>query len=199
MSLYQKGQKSAINQFKLIKIFDAHQNIYMHLQYLILYDYSLHKTCYYQITLSQEVMVKEEEIDIYVGDEAQMKRGILSLEYPIKHGIIDNWDDMEKIWHHTFHNELRVAPEKHPVLMIDAPFNPKANREKMTQIMFEKFNSPAFYVDIQSKLSLFASGRTSGIVLESGDGLSIIVPISEGYSVSKAIKMSRAVILPITL
>ena len=133
-------------------------------------------------------MVKEEKIDIYVGDEAQMKRGILSLEYPIKHGIIDNWDDMEKIWHHIFHNELLVAPEEHPVLMTDAPFNPKANREKMTQIMFEKFNSPAFYLEIQSKLSLFAAGRTCGIVLESGDGLSIIVPIYEGYSVSKAIK-----------
>eukprot|EP01083_Nonionella_stella_P312250 1116196_1 len=125
--------------------------------------------------------------DLFVGDEAQSKRGVLALTYPIEHGIVTNWDDLERIWHHSFYNELRVAPEEHSLLTTESPLNPKSNREKMTQIFFETFNVPSFYVAIQAVLSLYASGRTTGVVFDTGDGVSHTVPIYEGYCLPHAV------------
>jgi actin beta/gamma 1 len=87
-------------------------------------------------------VIETSQKDQYIGNGAIANKEILSIRYPIEHGIVTNWDDMEKIWHHTFYNELHVAPEEHPILLTEAPLNPKANREKMAQILFEQFNAP---------------------------------------------------------
>lgn len=115
------------------------------------------------------------------GQFPQIKHisGILTIKYPIEHGIVTNWDDMERVWQHVFANELRVSPSEHAVLLTEAPLNPRANRERMTQIMFEAFRTPAMYVAIQAVLSLYASGRTTGVVIDSGDGVTHTVPTYE--------------------
>jgi len=127
------------------------------------------------------VMVGMGQKDAYIGEEALTKRGIMTLKYPIIHGVIVNWDDMEKVWSHAFYNELRVAPEESPTLLTDPPLNPKNNREKSSQIMFEGFNCPAVYCAIQAVLALYASGRTTGLVQDLGDGVTHTVPVFEGF------------------
>jgi len=107
---------------------------------------------------------------------------------PIERGIITDWEAMEKVWHHTFYNELRIAPEEHPILLTEAPLNPKAHREKLTEIMFEIFDAPAFYAANTAVLSLYTSGRTSGIVVDCGGGVSHTVPIDDGCAVQSAIE-----------
>jgi len=136
----------------------------------------------------EEAMVGMGHKESLVGDEAQGMRGVMKLNYPIDHGIVNNWDDMEKIWQHTFTSELRLNPEEHSVMLTEAPANPKANREKMTQIMFETFNVPKLYISIQAVLSLYASGRTTGLVVDSGDGVTHTVPIYEGYALPHAVQ-----------
>lgn len=135
----------------------------------------------------KSVMKGMSDKQLYVGDDAKAHGGVLKLAYPIEHGIITSWDDMEQIWHHTFYNELRVAPEEHNIMLTEAPLNPKSNREKMCSTMFETFNVPGLSVQVQAVLSLYSAGRTTGIVLDSGDGVSHTVPIYEGYCLPHAV------------
>lgn len=125
----------------------------------------------------------------YIGEEAMAKKGICEINYPIDSGIVSSWEDMEKVWHHTFYNELRVAPnEAKGVLLTEAPRNPKANREKMVQIMFETFEVQNIYVAIQAVMSLYSAGRTTGLVVDSGDGVTHTVPVFEGFSLPHAVE-----------
>lgn len=135
-----------------------------------------------------QIMVGVEEEEQFIGDSALIRKGVMKIKYPIEHGIVTNWNEMEKIWHHCFYNELRVLPEDHPVLLTEAPMNPKKNREKMCEIMFESFNVPKMQVSIQAVLALYSSGRTTGCILDSGDGVTHTVPIYEGYCLPHAIQ-----------
>lgn len=136
---------------------------------------------------TEGIMVGSEQKECFVGSQANEKRGICKITYPIEHGIVTNWDDMEKIWDHTFTNELRIAPKEHNVMLTEAPLNPKANREKMAEIMFESFVVPGLYVAIQAVLSLYSAGKFTGCVCDSGDGVTHLVPIYDGYSLPHSI------------
>nr|AAW25058.1 SJCHGC09337 protein [Schistosoma japonicum] len=134
-----------------------------------------------------KLLVDKDSDECFVGDIAGGKRGALTLSYPITNGIVNNWDDLETIWQHVFTNELRILPENHPMLLTETPLNPKVNREKMAEIMFEHFHAPAVYISIQAVLSLYASGRTTGLVLDCGEGVTHLVPVFDAYAIPTAI------------
>ncbi|EFC49554.1 hypothetical protein NAEGRDRAFT_29917 [Naegleria gruberi] len=132
------------------------------------------------------ILLSMGSITTYVGDNALCRRGINVYKYPIDRGLITDWYHMEKIWHHTFYNELRVAPEEHEVLLMGMPLNSKETKAKMAQIMFESFKVQGLCLANQCAMSIFASGRMTGVVLGSGDGVTNSVPIYEGYALSHA-------------
>ncbi|NXC47286.1 ACT1 protein, partial [Penelope pileata] len=133
------------------------------------------------------VMVGMDRRDWYIGKEAQSKRGILSFTYPMENGVVTSWDNMEKIWRYLYEHELRVKPSERPVLLTETPLNPVSHREKMAELMFESFQVPALFVAPQGLAALYASARTTGLVLDSGDGVTVTVPIYGGSCVLQGI------------
>ena len=127
----------------------------------------------------------------FVGEDYLSRRikGDLILKYPIEKGIITNFELIEQIWHHSFYNHLRVATEEHSVLLSDVCWSSKENKEKITQIMFETFNIPAFFLADSSVLSLYSSGRTNGVSLQSGDQVTSSVTVYEGHPLSDSISL----------
>ena len=134
------------------------------------------------------LMVGVDQKDVYIGNEVKEKKSILKADNPIVKGIIQDWDDMKKIWQYAIVHEMRTVPEEQELLLTEPPLNPKKNREEMTKIMFEEFNVPSLYVGIQAVMSLYASGRTTGLVIDSGEGITHAVPIYEGYAIPHAIQ-----------
>lgn len=134
------------------------------------------------------VMAGALEGDIFIGPKAEEHRGLLNIRYPMEHGVVRDWNDMERIWQYIYSkDQLQTFSEEHPVLLTEAPLNPRRNREKAAEIFFETFNVPALFISMQAVLSLYATGRTTGVVLDCGDGVSHSVPIYEGFAMPHSI------------
>lgn len=123
---------------------------------------------------------------VYVGDEALAKKDELTLSYPIQDGIVTNWDDMEEILHHVY-EKLLVSPKEQPLLIMESAQTSKEDREQLAAMLFGVFEVPSIYVDVDALMSLYASGRTTGIVVQAGKGVAHVVPIYEGSVLSYAV------------
>ncbi|KAM6097735.1 LOW QUALITY PROTEIN: actin-related protein T2-like [Theristicus caerulescens] len=113
-------------------------------------------------------------------EEAQFKRGILSLTYPMENGVVTSWDDMEKIWRYL-EQELKMELSERPALLIETPLNPLSHQEKMAETMFESFQVPALFVTLQALAALYACACTTALVLDSGDGVTITIVYKGHY------------------
>ncbi|XP_013921828.1 PREDICTED: actin-like protein 7A [Thamnophis sirtalis] len=120
--------------------------------------------------------------ETFVGRELQEATVPLKLVNPLRHGIIVDWDSVQDMWEYLFLREMRIRPEEHAVLVSDPPLSPTTNREKYAEMLFETFCTPAMHIAYQSRLSMYSYGKTSGLVVESGHGVSYAVPIYEGYT-----------------
>jgi len=134
------------------------------------------------ILRSEEKIDNVQLKDIMVGDEASKLRMMLQITYPLDNGIIRNWEDMNYVWDYTFQEKLKVNPKDCKIMLTEAPMNPTQNRKKMIEVMFEKYGFRACYIAIQAVLTLYAQGLLTGVVVDSGDGVTHIVPVYEGFA-----------------
>ncbi|KCV71634.1 actin-like protein 2-A [Fonticula alba] len=132
--------------------------------------------------LRAEEKVEGVEIkDIMVGEAASKLRSQLQLSYPMENGVIRNWEDMEHVWKHTFEDVLKIDPRDSKILLTEPAMNPLRNRELMVKTMFEKYQFHSVHVAIQAVMTLYAQGLQTGVVVDSGDGVTHIVPVYQGY------------------
>ncbi|EGG21389.1 actin-like protein [Cavenderia fasciculata] len=137
-----------------------------------------------------------EDLDFFIGDEAKANEKTYDINNPIRHGQIQNWTHMEQYWEHCIFKYLRCEPEDHYFLLTEPPLNAPENREFTAEIMFETFNVPGLYIAVQAVLALAASWTSknvtertlTGTVVDSGDGVTHIIPVSEGYVIGSSIK-----------
>lgn len=120
--------------------------------------------------------------DLHVGQEASDLRAMLEVNYPMDNGIVRNFEDMKAVWDHTFYDKLKIDPKKSKVLLTEPPMNPKSNRERLITEMFETYQFEGVYVAVQAVLTLYAQGLLTGVVIDSGDGVTHIVPVYDGFA-----------------
>jgi actin-related protein 2 len=140
------------------------------------------------ILRSEEKVGNIELKDIMVGDEAATARSQLQISYPLDNGVVRSWEDMEHVWNYTWNEKLKINPTECKVLLTEAPMNPQQNRQKMVEIMFEKYGFQGVYVAVQAVLVLYAQGLLDGVVLDSGDGVTHIIPVCEGYTMPQLVR-----------
>uniref|UniRef100_A0A672LHQ6 Actin-related protein 2-like n=1 Tax=Sinocyclocheilus grahami TaxID=75366 RepID=A0A672LHQ6_SINGR len=118
-----------------------------------------------------------------VGDEASECRSMLEVSYPMENGMVRCWEDMLHLWDHTFGpRRLNISPPDCKVLLTEPPLNPLKNRQKIAEVMFETYKFHGIYIAIQAVLTLYAQGLLTGVVIDSGDGVTHICPVYEGFS-----------------
>jgi len=105
---------------------------------------------------------------------------MLETSYPVENGIVKDWVGMQHVWDYTFNEKMHIDPKEHKILLTEPPMNPLSNQKKMYEHMFETYGFPAAKVNIQAMLVLYAQGLLSGVVVDSGDGVTHIVPVWEG-------------------
>jgi len=132
----------------------------------------------------QDVILK----DIMVGDECTQARDMLETSYPITNGIVQNWEDMVHLYNYTFFERLKIDPSEHKIMLTEAAMNPKKNRKLLVECMFETYGFEACHCSIQAVLTLYAQGLLTGVVVDSGDGVTHIVPVYEGFALPDKIK-----------
>ncbi|XP_062934142.1 actin-related protein T3 [Cynocephalus volans] len=140
----------------------------------------------------------EREMEVCVGDQAQDRRSSLSISYPVERGLITSWGDMEIMWKHIYEYNLKLKPCDGPILITEPALSPLANRQQITEVFFEHLGVPAFYMSIQAVLALFAAGFTTGLVLNSGAGVTQCVPIFEGYCLPHGVQQLNLAGLDLT-
>jgi len=137
-----------------------------------------------------------EDLDFYIGDEAMEQKTPYAIKYPVRHGLVEDWDLMERYLEQCIFKYLRAEPEDHYFLLTEPPLNTPENREYTAEIMFESFNVPGLYIAVQAVLSLAAtlrkkqsrSGNLTGVVIDSGDGVTHVIPVADGYVIGSCIK-----------